>query len=882
MKLITTILLTILLSIGIAGAVDVIDTTPANNQAGMSQDAGQSFTTPVLGVANQLSTITIRGPQSGAGATVYTLNVWADSDGNFATFDPGALVATSTNSIAIDTNNGDHVYTFSGEVLSDNTVYIFSFNDGSNHAGFRAGLTNAAGVAISDGALFSGGSQPFGGAFDVSFVLATVAPGGPANLVWTGATNGDWDTSTSNWALTDASPAIFSTDDLVTFNDAASTGIVTVLSEVQPGDFAVTNDTLDYSFGGAAIAGGTGLTKNGPGSLTLTGNNSFNGAITVSGGSLTAGDGATSGELGSGAVSLASGTSLTISRSDNLDYKASAKLREVSGAGDIFIDGGGLLFLYPGGGTGFNSPNTWAGFSGDITITNGSELQTIRNGATGRGSGTINLGDGSSSGSLSPIEGNWTWTNNINAIGSDNKIINRGTGIDRSLKLQGTISGAGNLTLEDATGAMSDVNRGFVITNDVSLTGTFTVASGAPVRIGGVPGEVDVSGTGLDAFSSGSLGTTTVVNNGTLTFSRTDAHTVAAPISGTGAARIGIPASANRGDTSTQVVTYADATKTYSGTTTVERGTLLVNGSLPNSAVEVSSDGVLGGSGTISQDTFVTGTVAPGASVGTLSFGDNVTFAAGSEIDWEISDFAGTAGGGYDTFIADSATFEGTATDPIFINIIPLSLANFTEGTSVFTLATAANPITTFDPEGFVVDDVDFATTTGGTGVWTVELSGDSLSVQLVYGPAAADDYDSWIGTFFVDETDPGIIGFDADPDKDGIPNGVENFLGTSPDGFSSGLEVVSATTTSVTASHSQSNEIASDITGGYQWSTDLQEWKSSGETNSGGVTATISTVVTDDQDAPDNDTVEVTATITGGASKGLYIRATATQTIPE
>ena len=56
MKLITTILLTILLSIGIAGAVDVIDTTPANNQAGMSQDAGQSFTTPVLGVANQLST----------------------------------------------------------------------------------------------------------------------------------------------------------------------------------------------------------------------------------------------------------------------------------------------------------------------------------------------------------------------------------------------------------------------------------------------------------------------------------------------------------------------------------------------------------------------------------------------------------------------------------------------------------------------------------------------------------------------------------------------------------------------------------------------------------------------------------------------------------
>ena len=56
---------------------------------------------------------------------------------------------------------------------------------------------------------------------------------------------------------------------------------------------------------------------------------------------------------------------------------------------------------------------------------------------------------------------------------------------------------------------------------------------------------------------------------------------------------------------------------TYSGTTTVSNGTLLVDspGSLPTNAVTVNSGGTLGGSGTINGPVTV-------ASGGTISAGD--------------------------------------------------------------------------------------------------------------------------------------------------------------------------------------------------------------------------------------------------------------------
>jgi fibronectin-binding autotransporter adhesin len=854
-------------------ALTVVDTTPPNNKANMSAQAGQTFTTGTLGADNNLDTVTVITADAVGGSDPvgpFTLKIFTDTDGDPSTWDPGTEVAASTNTASLSPGgNVPVVFTFNGELLSDSTVYALSFNDGSSdHAGFRAGLTNAGGVAITDGALFSGGSQPFGGAFDVSFVLVTNDGSAPQDLFWTAATDSNWDTTTSNWQLADTTPETYLDIDTVTFDDTAASGTVTLTGPVAPVSILVNNPTLDYSFGGDIVNGvTTTLTKQGAGNLTLTSNNSYLGTTAIEGGNLIAGDGATSGEIGSGAVTISSGATLTISRSDNLDYKTTKKLLNLSGAGDLVLNGGGLLFTYPRVDLDFNAADTWAGFSGDVTLVNGSEWQSILNGASGHGTGTIILGDGSSSGHLSPIEGNWTWTNPISVVGAANEIRNRSAGIERSLKLQGTLSGAGNLLLQDTAAAMTDVNRGFVITNDVTLTGTLTIDTATPVRIGGVPGEVSVDGTGLDADSFGSLGTTTVVNNGILTFSRTDAHTLASAISGTGDVRIGIPSTAGRGDTSTQVVTIADATKTHSGTTTVESGTLSVTGTLPNSAVVVNAEGTLGGTGTINGSVTVNGSLAAGTSVGTLTVGD-LTLEADSAITTELGDWAVPEA---DLVVADSLTVNSDIGTETIVTIDGALISNFSESNTTITLIQTSVAVTGFDATDFSIQTSNFT----GLGTWTIQLSGDTTDVELVYTAGApANDFSTWIDGFYPSETDPAIIGFDGDPDGDGVTNGEEAFFGTDPSSTSSGLTsgTQSGSTYTVTHPNPSSGSEVTGLTVSYEWSLDLTNWNASGATV-GGSTVTIAS----ESDTPSANVTTVTATITDTEPNELFLRVNIT-----
>ncbi len=98
---------------------------------------------------------------------------------------------------------------------------------------------------------------------------------------------------------------------------------------------------------------------------------------------------------------------------------------------------------------------------------------------------------------------------------------------------------------------------------------------------------------------------------------------------------------------------------TYTGTTTVNEGTLLVDGSLGNSAVSVSSGGILGGSGAIAGGITVAGggIVAPGGSTGILSAGD-ISFEEFSTLGIEIDGI--TPGAGYDRLqVSGSVTLAG-------------------------------------------------------------------------------------------------------------------------------------------------------------------------------------------------------------------------------
>lgn len=134
----------------------------------------------------------------------------------------------------------------------------------------------------------------------------------------------------------------------------------------------------------------------------------------------------------------------------------------------------------------------------------------------------------------------------------------------------------------------------------------------------------------------------------------------------------------------------------------------------------------------------------------------------------------------------------------------------------------------------------------------------DQLNVTEV-----ANDFASWAA-------DNGLSGsdavFTADPDGDGVPNGLESFLGTLPGTSSAAMSNIAKTTNGISMSHSRNSDLASDITASYQWSTDLSTWSASGET----VNGTTVTITTDDS-VPGTTTAN--ATVSGTDADSVFIK---------
>ena len=273
--------------------------------------------------------------------------------------------------------------------------------------------------------------------------------------------------------------------------------------------------------------------------------------------------------------------------------------------------------------------------AGDIEINNGATLQTTSTGGgqTRLQSRTITFG--SSGGNTIDIGGPNTrvgGTTFVTTGGSTNFIT--GAAIDISTSAIYNVSDG----TDDVDLQVSSVIQRSGITKDgngtLSLTNTNNLQSNA-ININA--GTLEIAGAGK--LRNGSSDYSANINNdGIFKYNTTASQSFASIISGTGAIE--------KDNTSTLTLTGANS---YSGNTTINNGTLIINGNQGSAtgSMTINVSGTLGGSGTIGASLLtVNGVIAPGNSPGTLATGSQLWNDGGSYL-WEINasnDAGGTSG----------------------------------------------------------------------------------------------------------------------------------------------------------------------------------------------------------------------------------------------
>lgn len=413
------------------------------------------------------------------------------------------------------------------------------------------------------------------GSTNASATLAVITP--PA-LAWLGidpTSPSFWDSLTVNWLDTTSSNNVaFATYDDVIFDARGSaTPTVDLIEPLHPNSVVVDAAT-DYTLssvttGAGAIIGTPTLTKKNTGKLILDTANTYSGGTIIEGGILQVGNADATGTLGSGAVS--NNAALEFNRTDSFTVA-----NAISGTGTVTMAGSGTLAL--------TAKNTYSGptvvSAGTIYVRNSTALgdttsgTTVANGAQLRVWADVSFGAEpltlSGLGYSTPLEG---------ALHID------GGGVGNICGSPITLAADAGIKV-DASGTLSLTNAAGITGTDVSLfvqadstgvrgtvTGPITLGTGSFIQYGAATwvllatnnnwaGTTTINSPAVlqigDGGTNGSIGGSSIVNDGTLTFLSARNLLITNVISGGG------PLNQN----GTGMVTLT-AANSYSGVTTI-------------------------------------------------------------------------------------------------------------------------------------------------------------------------------------------------------------------------------------------------------------------------------------------------------------------------
>jgi fibronectin-binding autotransporter adhesin len=476
------------------------------------------------------------------------------------------------------------------------------------------------------------------------------------------------------------------------------------------------NNALAVAIGDSG--GATSLSKSGAGLWILTGTNGYSGSTTVNGGTLqlgsdsTAAPFATSGTIALAGTLRAHNGTLTLTNnqinitgaSGNLTTGASGTI-SVSGVtfanqagtnvavtAPMVVGAGGLTVAASS-----TSSGAWVNLSGNLS---GSGAVTLDS----QGLNTFQLtGSNSFAGGIVASSGYWH--------GGQNSSVPVGSAV--------TNNGTWGVTGDAIVGNFSG-NGGIFNTNNATLK-TLTIGSG-----------------NASSSYSGGIG---VGNNLAVVKTASGTFSLSAAWRHDGGTTI------NGGMLS---VASAGALSGTAGSVTINGGELKYNSATALTRPITFTAGTLSGTGTIGTAVTVgVGNIlSPGNSPGVQSYTSGLTFGPGGQYTWEINNWAGSAGTGYDQLAVSGSALNITATSGTTFTIAVTGLTagntsgavpNFGAGTTgtSFTIATSSTGISGFDKTKFTVDTSGFTnnnTLPTSAGFW-VSQSGSNL--LLNYAPSA-------------------------------------------------------------------------------------------------------------------------------------------------